>query len=164
VRLVVILALLASRGGRGRKRKRRQKADKKAKRAPKRRPRLSDEDRKVVVRIWVEDFEIYAHSKTKGKFWAAIWQKLLVESGKNHATLDKAIRRWEKEKRRVLQLIREGKYSGEEEDDREFLIAIDEWISLVDSLKERQKAKEARIGKADSETLESKRIQENLGR
>jgi hypothetical protein len=67
-------------------------------------------------------------------------------------------------RRRVLKLIEEGKFSREEEDDREVLIVLDEWISLLDSLKTKQKAREDRIGKAGEDTAQSKRMQENLSR
>ena len=65
---------------------------------------------------------------------------------------------------KVLKAIEDGLFSGEEEDDRELLIALDEWISLLDGLKEKQKNREDRIGKAGEETERSRRAQENLGR
>jgi hypothetical protein len=68
-----------------------------------------------------------------------------------------------KARRQVLKPIEEGKFSGEE-DDRELPIVLDEWISLLDSLKTKQKAREDRIGKAGQDTAQSKRLQENLGR
>ena len=63
-----------------------------------------------------------------------------------------------------MKLIAENKFSGEEEDDRELLIILDEWISHLDSLKQKHQAREDCIGKGGDETAESKRIQENLGR
>jgi len=55
-------------------------------------------------------------------------------------------------------------FSSEEEDDRELLIVLDEWIGLVDSLKGKQKSWWDYIGKAGEDTAESCRIWENLGR
>jgi hypothetical protein len=126
--------------------------------------RLTTEDKKVVLRICVQDFEVYAHAKQKGKFWEEVQDQLKNETDKDHATLGKAVSRWVTARRRVLKLIKEDKFSGEEYDDRELLIALDEWISLLDSLKIKQKAREDRIGKAGEDTARSKRIQENLGR
>jgi hypothetical protein len=62
-----------------------------------------------------------------------------------------------------LKLIAENKFSGKEEDDRELLIVLDKWISHLDSFKQKQQAREDRIGKAGDEIAEFKRIQENLG-
>jgi hypothetical protein len=39
----------------------------------------------------------------------------------------------------VLKAIEDGLFSSEEEDDRELLIVLDEWIGLINSLKEKQK-------------------------
>jgi hypothetical protein len=41
---------------------------------------------------------------------------------------------------------------------------LDEWISLLDSLKAKQKRREDRIGKAGEETAQSRQAQENLSR
>ena len=49
-------------------------------------------------------------------------------------------------------------FSGEEEDDRELLIALDERISLLDGLKDKQKGRQDCIGKAGEDTAESYRI------
>ena len=49
-------------------------------------------------------------------------------------------------------------FSGEEEDDKELLIALDEWIGLVDGLKEKQKSRQDYIGKAGEDAVESYRI------
>jgi hypothetical protein len=54
-------------------------------------------------------------------------------------------------------------FSSEEEDDKELLIALDKWIGLVNSFKEKQKNQQDCIGKAGEDTTESYRIQENLG-
>ena len=83
---------------------------------------------------------------------------MLDETGEDHASLNKTVKRWEVCRRQVLKLIAEGKFSGEEEDDRELLIVLDEWISLIDSFKSKQKAREDRIGKAGDETAECIRI------
>jgi hypothetical protein len=57
----------------------------------------------------------------------------------------------------VLKAIEDGLFSSKEEDDKELLIALDEWISLVDSLKQKQKDQGDRIGKAREETIRSQR-------
>jgi len=151
------------RKGKGKKRKRKDK-DKKKKKKQKRGKRLSVKDKKVVLRICCKDFEIYAHSKPKAKFWEHVREQVKAETDKDHASLDKAVRRWEKDRRKVLKAIEDGLFSDEEEDDRELLIALDEWIGLLDGLKEKQKDQEDRIGKAGNETVQSRRLQENLGK
>jgi hypothetical protein len=125
---------------------------------------LSDEDKKIVLRICCQDFEIYAHTKPKAKFWERVQEQVQKETKKDHATLGKAVKRWERDRDKVLKAIEDSLFSGEEEDDRELLIALDEWISLLDGLKEKQKDREDRIGKAGKETIRSRRAQENLGR
>ena len=147
-----------------RKEKKRKRKSKSLKQIEKKSPRLSTKDKKIVLRSCVHDFEIYAHSKSKNRFWEAVRQQVKEETGKDHASLNKTVKRWESSRRHVLKLIAENKFSGEEEDDRELLIVLDEWISHLDSLKQKQQAREDRIGKAGDETAESKRIQENLGR
>ena len=136
---------------------------KKAKKTQKTGPWLSNKEKKIVLHICVQDFEVYAHAKTKKRFWEHIWEKVKKETGKDHASLHKPVKRWENSWQRVLKLITKGKFSGEEEDDREFLIAIDEWISLLDGFRKKQEEREVHIGKAKEETRESRWIQENLG-
>jgi hypothetical protein len=148
----------------GKKRKRKAKANKKNKKKQKRGPRLSDDDKKITLRICCQDFEIYAHARPKAKFWEHVRERVKTETGKDHASIGKAVQRWEKDRRKVLKAIEDGLFSGEEEADRELLIALDEWISLLDGLKEKQKNREDRIGKAGEETERSRRAQENLGR
>jgi hypothetical protein len=79
-------------------------------------------------------------------------RQLKEETGKDHATLGKAVNCWVTACQRVLKLIKDGKFSREEEDDKERLIVLDEWISLLDSLKTKQKAREDRIRKAGQDT------------
>ena len=45
---------------------------KKAKKTQKTGPRLSNEEKKIVLHICVQDFEVYAHAKTKKRFWEHI--------------------------------------------------------------------------------------------
>ena len=59
--------------------------------------------------------------------------------------------------------MEDGKHSGEEEDKKELLIALDEWIDLIDGLKEKQKAREDRLGRAAEDTETLQQLQENLG-
>jgi hypothetical protein len=153
------------RKGKGKKRKKKWKHKKKQKmKRQKRGKRMSYKDKKVVLRICCRDFEIYAHSKPKSKFWKHVQEQVKIKTEKGHKSLDKAVRRWEKDRRKVLQAKEEGLFSSEEEDDREYLIAIDKWIRLLNGLKEKQKDREDRTGKARVETVKSRRIQENLGR
>ena len=96
------------------------------------------------------------HAQPKQKFWDHVQEEVEKEINKTHGSLNKAVHCWEKERRRVLQAMEDGKHSGEEEDKKELLIALDEWIDLINGLKEKQKAREDCLGRAaeDTETLQ----------
>jgi len=126
---------------RKRKRKKKQKKQKSKKKRRKTGPRFSNEDKKVVLRICCKDFEVYAHAKPKRTFWEAVQEQVKKEINKDHNSLSKTVLRWERSRRRVRKLIEAGMFSGEEEDDWELLIVLDEWIDLVDGLKEKQKSR-----------------------
>ena len=59
--------------------------------------------------------------------------------------------------------MEDGEHSGEEEDEKELLIALDEWIDLINGLKEKQKAREDCLGRVAEDTETSRQLQENLG-
>jgi hypothetical protein len=54
--------------GKKRKKKAKDKKQKQKKKKQKRGPRLLDDDKKIVLRICCQDFEIYAYAKPKAKF------------------------------------------------------------------------------------------------
>ena len=95
------------RKGNERKRKRSNKASTRKKKCP----RLSNEDKKIVLRVCCNDFEIFAHARTKKRFWEGVQQKVKEETGKDHSSLHKAVKRWENSRRRVLKLITDGLFS-----------------------------------------------------
>jgi hypothetical protein len=104
-----------------------------------------------ILRLAIQNGDAYGHG-TLTSFWDKIGKAFEATTGKKHKTLSRAIDHIVKARRKFLDSDND---SGEQRAQTSYTDAIDEWISIVDSKKELEKARKEAQGEKDRESAVS---------